>query len=69
MKNGNTLTHHIIAKQPRVTTVAGPQTISFRNIKREGRSKTSAQAQIQQLSPPVYEVANKNGKKPQLRGL
>ena len=56
MKNGNTLTQRIIAKQPRVTTVSGPQTILFRKIKRKRGAKTAAQAQIQRLSPPVDEL-------------
>ena len=65
IKNGNTLTQRIIAAQPRVTTVAGPQTIYFRKIECKGRAKTSAWAQIQILSPPVDEVVteNKNTKK------
>ena len=62
MKNENTLTQRIISKQPRVTTVAGPQTISFKNIKRKRRSETAAQAQIQRLSPPVDEVVTENKK-------
>ena len=41
IKNGNTLTQQIIAKQPQVTTVAGPQTSSFRNIKRKITAKTT----------------------------
>ena len=60
MKNFNTITHCIIAKQPRVTTVSGPQTISFRKIKHKRRAKTAAQAQIQRLSPPVDEVVTEN---------
>ena len=64
MKNGNTLTQRMISKQPQVTTVAGPQTISFRKIKRKRRAKTAAQAQIQRLSLPVDEVVTENeGKK------
>ena len=62
MKNGNTITQHIIANQPRVTTVDSPQTISFRNIKRKCREKTAAQAHIQRLSPPVDEVLTENKK-------
>ena len=62
MKNGNTITQHIIANQPRVTTVDSPQTISFRNIKRKCREKTAAQAHIQRLSPPVDEVVTENKK-------
>ena len=64
MKNGNTIKQHITAKQPRVTAVAGPQTISFRKIKRKRRAKTAAQAQIQRPSTPVAEVLIGNGKKP-----
>ena len=60
MKNDNTLTHHIVAKQPRVTTVAVPQTISFQNIKRKRTAKTAAQAQTQILSLPVAEVVIEN---------
>ena len=68
MKNGYILTKRIIANQPRVTNVAGPQTISFQKIKRKRRAKTVAQAQIQILSPPVDELVTNNLKK-QLRGL
>ena len=70
MKNGNTITQRIIAKQYRVTTVAGPQTISLRKIKHKRRAKTAAQTQIQVFSPPVDDVVTQNGKKKnQLRGL
>ena len=63
MRNGNTLTQCTIAKQPRVTTVAGPQIISFRRIKRKRGAKTAAQARIQRFSTPFDEVVNENGKK------
>ena len=53
----------MISKQPQVATVAGPQTISFRKIKRKRRAKTSAHAQIQILSPPVDKVVNDYEKK------
>ena len=69
MKNCNNLTLLILANQPRVTTVAGPQTISFRKIKRKRRAKTSAHAQIQILSPTVDEVMTYNEGKKYLRGL
>ena len=48
IKNGNTLTQHIIAKQPRVSTVAGPQTISFEKIKpkRKKNSSTGTDSEI-----------------------
>ena len=62
IKDVNTLTQRIIANQPGVTTVAGPQTISFRNIKRKRKAKTTAQAQIQRLSPPVDKVVTDNEK-------
>ena len=62
MKNGNTLAQRILAKQPRVTTVVGPQTISLRKIKRKRRAKTTAQEHIYRLSPPVDELVNKIGK-------
>ena len=62
MKIFNNLTQCIIANQPRVTTVAGPQTISFWNIKRKLREKTAAQAHIDILSPSVAEVVIVNEK-------
>ena len=61
-ENCNTLTQRIIENQPQVTTVAGPQTISFQNIKRKRKKKTAAQAQIQRLSPLIDEVLNENEK-------
>ena len=70
MRNGNTLTQRIIVKQPRVTTVDGPQTFSFTKIKRKRGGKTAAQAHIKILSPPVDEVVTENEeKKTQTRGL
>ena len=72
MENGNTLIKYIIAKQPRVTIVAGPQTIYFRNNKRKCRAKIAAQAQIQILSITVAEVVienEKNNKQPDKRSL
>ena len=60
MKNGNDPTQRITAKQPRVTTVVGPQTIYFRNIKRKCRAKTASQTQIHRLYPPVDEVVTEN---------
>ena len=68
MINGNTLTQCIIAKQPRVTTVVG-QKQSFHKIKRKGRAKTAAQAQIHRVSFLVDEVVTDNLKKNQLTGL
>ena len=50
-------------KQPRVTTVANPQTISFRKIKRKRGAKKSAQTQIKRFYPPVDEVVTENEKK------
>ena len=58
----NTLTQCIIAKQTQLTTVACPQKIPFRNIKRKRRAKTESYAQIQILSPPVDEVLTENEK-------
>ena len=71
MKNDNTIKHRIITKQPRVTTVADPQTISFRKIKRNHWAKTAAQAHIQILCPPVDKLVTDNEKneKNQLSGL
>ena len=69
MKNLNNITRRIIAKQPRVTTVDGPQTIYFLKIKRKRRAKAAAQAQIQRFFPPVDEVVTENEKKKQKRGL
>ena len=70
MKNGNNLTQGITENQSRPNTVAGPQTVSFREINHKSRAKTSIHAQIQRLSPTVDEVANENKKqKPQLRRL
>ena len=63
MKNGNTLAQRILAKQPRVTTVVGPQNISFQKIKRKCRTKTTTQENIHRLSPPVDEVVAENSKK------
>ena len=63
MKNLNTLTHRIIAKQSRVTTVAGSQTISFRGIKRKRGAKTATQAHIKILSRLVDELVTDNEKK------
>ena len=62
IKNGNTLAQRILEKQPRVTTVVGPQTISFQKIKSKRRAKTAAQEQIHRLSPPVDEMVTKNTK-------
>ena len=62
MKNDNTIKHRIITKQPRVTTVAYPQTISFRKIKRKQREKTPAQAHIETLSLQVAELVIENEK-------
>ena len=62
MKNGNTLAQRILAKQPRVTTVVGPQTISFRKIKAKRGEKTAAQEHIHRLSPTVDEVVTENEK-------
>ena len=70
MKNINAFTQRIIAKQPRLTTVDGPQIIFFRKIKHKCWSKTAAQAHIQILSPPVDEGLVENEKiKKYLRGL
>ena len=69
MKNGNTLTQHIIAKQPQVTTITGPQTISLQNIKRKHRANTTTQSKIQRFSPPVHEVLTENEKRPSKRSL
>ena len=69
MKNVNTITHRIIANHPQVTTVTGPQKIHFPKIKRKRRAKTATQAQIQRLSPPVYEVVTDNVKKTSKRSL
>ena len=71
MRNGITLTQRIIAKQPRLNTIAGPQTISFRKIKRNHWAKTAAQAHIQILCPPVDKLVTDNEKneKNQLSGL
>ena len=62
MKNGNTLNQRIIENRPWVTTVAGPQNISFQYIKRKHRSKTAAYAIIHILYPPVDEVVIENEK-------
>ena len=62
MRNGNTLPQRIIAMQPRVSTVFGPQTIYFWNIKHKSGAKIASQAQIQRLSPPVDEVVTENEK-------
>ena len=64
MKNENTITQHIIAKQPRLTTVDGPQTIYFRKINHNRREKTAAQAKIPRLSISFAEVETENEKKP-----
>ena len=56
VKNGNTLTQCIIAKQPLVTTVAGPQTIYFWKNNPKRKAKASAQAHIQRFFPSVYEL-------------
>ena len=69
MKNDNTLTQRIVSNQPRLTTVAVPQTIYFRMIKWKCRAKIEVQAHIQLLSLPVAVVVIENGKKKQLRGL
>ena len=63
MKNRNTLTQRIIAKQPQVTTITGPQTISLQKIKRKHRANTTTKAKIQRFSPPVHEVMTENEKK------
>ena len=42
MKNDSTLTQHINENQPRVTTVAVPQTISFRKKMRKCMAKNSS---------------------------
>ena len=69
MEDGNTLTQRFVEKQPRVTTVDGPQK-KFRKIKRKRRGETAAQSQIKILSPPVDEVVTENEKsKKKLRGL
>ena len=62
MKNGYILTKRIIANQHLLTTVAGPQKLSFRKIKRKRRAKPAAQGQIQRFPPQVDEVVTENEK-------